>query len=561
MHDRRTPARRFPRLPPMHTSPELLEQPAERAARVVALHLLDNATKARERLDDDSDAEALHDYRVAIRRLRSWLRALGPWLEKSIPEKSLDRLKKAARLTGDSRDAEVHLEWLREQRSALSVRQRRGLTWLLEQIERDKKDSDEIVVIKSARAFDRAQNTFYRKLPVYRSRIDSEKETARSSFAAVMAHLLRDQAAALADCLTRVGGFEDDKGAHTARIAGKRLRYLLEPIAEYIEGGSALVNDLSKLQDTFGSWHDVHVFSNTIVRASESAAAEEGRNVSEAVVEGEDARHALRTDRQHQIRLGLLALAGRLHERGQEAYAAAKERWLGAGPSFVERVERAAESLSSRASKGTEIEHKYLLRELPALPDDATVVEIDQGYIPGAQVRERLRRVRSVDGATMRHVRTVKLGEGLVRTEIEEEISSELFDRMWPLTEGRRLRKRRYAAQSGRHTWEVDEFLDRDLVLAEVELSDAREEVELPEWLSAVVEREVTDEREYTNAALASGDGGVAEEPEEELDSEGEGRAGSERATDDARITNKRRLSVGTSWRREEPPVREAPGA
>ena len=544
----------------MRTSPELLEQPVERAARVVALILLENAQKARQRIDDPSDADALHDFRVAIRRLRSWLRALGPWLEGSVPKKAFRRLEKAARLTGDSRDAEVHLTWLEAQRTALSVRQRRGLTWLVEQIEAEKKDSDHVVTTKGARAFDRARDTFARKLPGYRAHVDTEEATRRR-FGSVIAELVRDHVATLAERLTRVETFEDEKGAHSARIAGKRLRYLLEPVAEHIAGASELVSDLSKMQDTFGNWHDVHVFSNAIVRASERAAAAEGRNVSEAVVDGEDARRALRTDRQHQIRLGLLALASRLHERGQEAFAEAKEKWLDAGETFVARFASVTQALIASTSRGTEIERKYLLRELPILPDDATVVDIEQGYIPGTEVFERLRRVRSADGGVIRHARTVKLGSGLVRTEIEEEISPELFAQMWPLTEGKRIRKRRYAARGERHTWEIDEFLDRELVLAEVELSTADEEAALPAWLEAVVVRDVTGEREYQNATLASGDGRVAEEAEEELEEQEAGDSGGDRATDDARIAHERRPPSLADWRHEQPAVSESPGA
>ena len=545
----------------MHIKPDILEQPVERAARVVALRLLDNATKTRARLDDASDADALHDFRVAVRRLRSWLRALEPWLEKSLSEKAKRRLKKAAQLTGDSRDAEVHLLWLGEQRASLNVRQRRGLVWLTEQIESEKKESDHIVATKSAQCFDRARETLSRRLPVYRSYVEDAKESSRRQFGAVMARLLRDHVADLANCLTRIGGFEEETAVHEARIAVKRLRYLFEPIAEHVDGGLALVSDLSKVQDTFGNWHDVHVFSNTIVRASENAAAEEGRNVSEAVVEGESAQRAIRTDRQHQIRLGLLALAARLHERGQEAFVEAREKWLGAGPAFVERVEVAAQSLISRVTHGKEIERKYLLSELPTLPDDSTVVEIEQGYAPGKNVQERLRHVRSIDGTTIRHVRTVKLGKGLVRTEIEEEISPDVFARMWPITEGRRLRKRRYATRSGRHTWEVDEFLDRALVLAEVELSDPNEAIVLPEWLASVLVRDVTDEREYSNSVLASGNRSSSKEPEEELDEEREGSAGRDGAADDARQPHERRFTSVREWEREEPAVRESPRA
>jgi CYTH domain-containing protein len=89
------------------------------------------------------------------------------------------------------------------------------------------------------------------------------------------------------------------------------------------------------------------------------------------------------------------------------------------------------------------------------------------------------------------------------RLELEEETSRELFERIWPLTAGRRLVKRRYRVRADELTWEIDQFLDRDLVLAEVELPAADTPVEPPAWLSPYLVREVTDEAEYTNLRLA----------------------------------------------------------
>ena len=50
---------------------ELLKQPVEQAARAIALRLLHRVEAERRRLDDRGDPEALHDLRVAVRRLRS----------------------------------------------------------------------------------------------------------------------------------------------------------------------------------------------------------------------------------------------------------------------------------------------------------------------------------------------------------------------------------------------------------------------------------------------------------------------------------------------------------
>jgi CYTH domain-containing protein len=130
-----------------------------------------------------------------------------------------------------------------------------------------------------------------------------------------------------------------------------------------------------------------------------------------------------------------------------------------------------------------------------------TPLVVEQGYVPGKHLLERLRRVKE-NGST-RFYRTVKLGSGLVRSEIEEETTRAVFDRMWPLTRGRRLKKRRHRVGEGELTWEIDDFADRKLVLAEVELSGEDAEVEIPKWLRPHVVREVTEEEEYQNARLA----------------------------------------------------------
>jgi CYTH domain-containing protein len=150
-----------------------------------------------------------------------------------------------------------------------------------------------------------------------------------------------------------------------------------------------------------------------------------------------------------------------------------------------------------------EIERKYLLRALPALPERAgrRTLTIDQGYIPGERVKERLRRVEE-DGRE-RWYRTVKLGKGLSRLEFEDECNAEIFGAMWPLTQGRRLRKRRHVIPEGALFWEVDEFLDRPLHLAEIEIPSVDTQVAIPDWLAPMIEREVTGEVAYLNSTLA----------------------------------------------------------
>jgi CYTH domain-containing protein len=151
---------------------------------------------------------------------------------------------------------------------------------------------------------------------------------------------------------------------------------------------------------------------------------------------------------------------------------------------------------------GVEIERKYLLRGMPPLPPGAAWSELAQGYLPGRELHERVRRVARPDGE-VRYFRTVKLGAGVRRIEVEEETDARLFRGLWRLTAGRRIRKRRYRVEAEGRVWEIDRFRGRSLVLAEVELPSEDAEVRFPPWLAPWVEREVTDDPAYLNLNLA----------------------------------------------------------
>jgi adenylate cyclase len=149
-----------------------------------------------------------------------------------------------------------------------------------------------------------------------------------------------------------------------------------------------------------------------------------------------------------------------------------------------------------------EIERKYLLRALPNHVHSFASLEVDQGYLPGVRINERVRRARSANG--LRYYRTIKAGSGIDRLEIEEETTEVFFATVWPLTRGCRVRKRRFLVPEGEVTWEIDEFLDRQgLWLAEVELERVDQVVEIPPWLRDAVEREVTNDGAYSNHSLA----------------------------------------------------------
>jgi adenylate cyclase len=99
---------------------------------------------------------------------------------------------------------------------------------------------------------------------------------------------------------------------------------------------------------------------------------------------------------------------------------------------------------------------------------------------------------------------TVKSGGGRVRVEEEIEIDSNRFERLWPLTEGRRIEKTRYEIPAGEGlTVELDVYAGalHGLVTAEVEFAseEAAEAYVAPGWLGA----DITEDLRYKNQRLA----------------------------------------------------------
>jgi CHAD domain-containing protein/CYTH domain-containing protein len=496
------------------TDEAMLREPVDRGVRLVAISLLDDAQTAADKLTslskelragDGAGNEALHDFRVSIRRLRSWVRAFKPWLGDDLRAKQRRRFSRIAETTRIARDASVHLEWLRKERSALSARQRVGQTWLSERLDVQRSGGIDAALAAAADFAPRVPKVTGR-LDSYRAPVRDVDDTAR--FGAVVAERLLKESEKLRGRLADVHGFTDVKQLHRARIAAKNLRYVAEPVSDLIRDGGAMIETLKALQDGLGDLHDVHVFAEELVAATEGAAGSRARRVSEVVLaddkdDSEDDR--VRRARARDPGPGLLGIARLLHERGMHAYAKLESDWLNdAGAPFFERVSEVAAELSGRTSRADkEVERKFLLKRLPLAAVDAPSVEIEQGYLPGEKLVERLRRLRFADGAE-KWFRTVKSGKGLERVELEEEADADLSRAMWQLTQGRRVHKRRYSIRESEDlVWEVDEFLDRDLVLAEIELPTPDTEVELPPWLKDVLDREVTDEPDYSNARLA----------------------------------------------------------
>ena len=151
-----------------------------------------------------------------------------------------------------------------------------------------------------------------------------------------------------------------------------------------------------------------------------------------------------------------------------------------------------------------EIERKFLIKYPDVAALSGEVWEIEQTYLtaPKGETR-RVRRV--VCGGDERFFYTVKVRLTAV-TRVEDEVEIDR-DRFAALLSERdpslcTIEKTRVRIPDGAHTWEVDLFpFWDDRAILEVELSSEDEVFQIPAAFEVI--REVTDDKRYTNRAMA----------------------------------------------------------
>ncbi len=251
---------------------DLLRRDGEEAVRLIVKELVSQAREAAPRCVDPEDAEGLHDFRVSIRRLRSTLSAWKELLRGVVTKPDRRTLAGFQKRTGFSRDAEVALVWLEDQRSELCPEHLPGLEWLEARLRSachtPSGDAHRAVCAEFAEWADGFVSRMAHRVP---------GRGGGPPYAEALAERLDRIAHRLDAC---VDGLGDDRkrGPHKVRIACKRLRYLVEPVGAESEVAVSLVDRCKRLQDVLGTLNDANVLDDLLkgYLDGDSSASESG---------------------------------------------------------------------------------------------------------------------------------------------------------------------------------------------------------------------------------------------------------------------------------------------
>ena len=236
----------------------------EAGRKVIMVHfeaMLDNEEGTR----DGEDPEALHDMRVATRRMRAAMRIFEPYLSRSAARRVQKDMRAVARALGAVRDLDVLIIHARNFRDELPSEQQEDLDGLLDSWagKRDRARGKMLTLLDSkdyGRFKVRMMEFLGKAIAPPDQRAGAQPyEVRHVAGSAIWEHY---EAVRAYETLMDQPTVEQ---LHALRITGKYLRYTLEFFSETLPSdGKGLIKDVVSLQDQLGELHDADVASKLI---------------------------------------------------------------------------------------------------------------------------------------------------------------------------------------------------------------------------------------------------------------------------------------------------------
>lgn len=264
-------------VPPAAEAPDAAARDEWGTVRGLALKQLHRFMALEPRVLRGDDPDAIHDMRVASRRLQQILDLLYPRPRPNEIRGLRRKIRRSRRCLSQVRNCDVLLQ--RVEKTLRRKRPSRREVWMAVR---------HFLRECRAESFDKALGklgklnlaVFYVHLKRHLVPEEGNSGPAHQTHHGAPAEELRPQQfyERVGEALDRVGrGFESQLALshsnptaaviHGARISTKRLRYLIEAIAEFgVSGSAEELAWLRRLQQHLGDWHDLEVLEQMMIR-------------------------------------------------------------------------------------------------------------------------------------------------------------------------------------------------------------------------------------------------------------------------------------------------------
>ena len=244
--------------------------PALLLAKAEPLFALEEAARG------GADADAVHDMRVASRRLREAMRLLAPLYPGREFNRWYRRIRKVTRALGPVRDSDVFIEEFSRLAPEFGEGGRRAVAFFVGH-RMGRREHELEALNRQLAALDLEKNRA--SLEALAHAVAGTSDAARP-FADFAHAAVAERAAAVFGAQPEALDERNTAEQHALRIDYKRLRYAVEAFAPcYGDDFDALHETLVAFQDALGEMHDLHVFGD-LVRDRELAAGAKRAGVS-----------------------------------------------------------------------------------------------------------------------------------------------------------------------------------------------------------------------------------------------------------------------------------------
>lgn len=195
-------------------------------------------------LNDFHDPEAIHQFRVSLRKIDTYLRAIhSNQHDLSVCKQ---QVKKLFKLSNEIRDYDVSIEWLAGLTRAITDHHQ-GIEHLFERLSKERQYLADINRPKIIGVWAKVQEELIA--------VDNQHRELKTDD---LQRALNKYARAYLDAFNQLD--RDNQNIHKARIKTKRLRYFLTLFQEPLNVQDTLINQLKQQQQALGDIHDRHQF-------------------------------------------------------------------------------------------------------------------------------------------------------------------------------------------------------------------------------------------------------------------------------------------------------------